>query len=119
MTWLVAGGSVVVSMAGSVDAHRLSGRAAAPAGVAGRSRWFWVFLFFFVFFCFFFVYFFFCRAAPKGTRSLDARPRRMSPSVARAPAGWGLSQAAQARGLGRSFRLTDGFLVRVLARFPG
>ena len=89
MTWLEAGGSVVESMAGCVDAHRLSGRAAAPAGVAGLSRWFWGF----VFFSFgFFLFSCFRRAASRGTRSLDARPRRQSSSEARAPAGRGLLQ---------------------------
>ena len=64
MTWAV-GCSAEVALSGSVDAHRISGRAAAPEGVAGLYRWVGVGGFFFSFFLFFFV-FFLCVASAWG-----------------------------------------------------
>ena len=96
MTWLKAGALSsfrrpdLWTPTGSPGGPRL--RRAWRVDPAGFS------FFFFVFFSFFFFRF-------------VVRPRRMSPPVARAPAGWGQSQAAQARGLERSLPLTDGFWV--------
>ena len=54
-----AQGSLPIKAGGprSVDAHRISGRAAALVGVAGQYRWAW-FVFFLVVFCLFLFFFF-------------------------------------------------------------